>query len=268
MRHFATLRQRFLTNSLGLSVSFLLSCGLTIGLATDIRAQNPANAPAELKTLISQIEAAANQQNLEQVMGFFSPEFKTADGLTYPLLAKSLTALWKRYPTLQYKTDILSWEQKGDGWVAETLTTIKGKNNDPMMMVQLSATIKSRQVFKNQKLVHQDILSERTDVTTGKNPPQVDVKLPTTVRVGQKFDFDVIVQEPLGDNLLAGTAIEEKVESARYLNPGTIELQLLQSGGLFKQAQAPAQPSSQWLSGILVSDDGITLVTERVKVER
>ncbi len=44
------------------------------------------------------------------------------------------------------------------------------------------------------------------------------MRIPERVKVGEEFDFDVIVREPLGDDLLAGTAIDEKVDIERYIN--------------------------------------------------
>lgn len=268
MRSFKTLRTTFLSKSLSWSISLLLGFGLALSLETVTRAESPESAPAELKNAIAQMEAAANQRNLEQLMQFYSPEFTNSDGLTYETLNQALSQLWERYGTLQYTTELQSWEKSGDELVTETLTRMKGTSNEGGREMQLDATIKSRQYFQGQKLVRQEILTERTDITAGTNPPQVDVILPEKVSVGEEFDFDVIVKEPLGDGLLVGTAIEEKVEADRYLNPGALELEVLQAGGIFKRAKAPENPENHWLSAILIRGDGIILVTQRLRVEQ
>ncbi|MFM7479193.1 MAG: nuclear transport factor 2 family protein, partial [Microcystis aeruginosa] len=126
----------------------------------------------------------------------------------------------------------------------------------------------SRQQFQGNKLVYQEILSERVELSTGKNPPSIQVRIPERVKVGQEFDFDVIVRQPLGDDLLAGAAIDEKVDIERYINTKPLELELLQSGGLFKRVKAPETPENRWLSAILIQGDGIVVVTQRVKVEK
>jgi hypothetical protein len=105
-------------------------------------------------------------------------------------------------------------------------------------------------------------------MTSGANPPQVDINLPDTVKVGSKFDFDAIVKEPLNDEVLLGTAIEDKVSSERYLNPKTLELEALPAGGIFKTVTAPIQPENRWFSAILIRGDGITMVTQRLRVEK
>lgn len=268
MRSFKTLRTTFLSKSLSWSISLLMGFGFVLSLETVIRAESPESAPAELKNAIAQMEAAANQRNLEQLMQFYSPEFTNSDGLTYETLNQALTQLWERYGTLQYTTELQSWEQVEDELVAETLTQIQGTSNEGGREMKLNATIKSRQYFQGQKLVRQEILTERTDITAGTNPPQVDVMLPEKVSVGEEFDFDVIVKEPLGDGLLVGTAIEEKIEADRYLNPGALELEVLQAGGIFKRAKAPETPENHWISAILIRGDGIVLVTQRLRVEQ
>jgi ketosteroid isomerase-like protein len=268
MRHFPSVHLRFFQKPTGWLLSLFLGLGLTLGAGTVLRAESPETAPVELKALISQIDAAATRQDLPQVMAFYSSEFTDADGLNYTTLSQALSLLWNRYPSLQYTTELLSWKKEGDLLVAETLTKITGTSKKSIRTVQLNSAIKSRQYFQNQKLVRQEILTERTELMAGSNPPKIEVTLPETIRVGQEFDFDVIVLDPIGDSLLAGTAIEEKIESDRYLNPADLELKLLQAGGIFKRAKAPDTPSNRWLSAIIVRDDGITLVTQRLRIEK
>lgn len=248
-------------------LSLILGVGLSLGSNSILRAASPDSAPTALKTLINQIDTAANSHDLSALMALYSDQFVTADGLMADSFSKALTTLWKRYPNLKYTTELQSWEETDQGWTAETLTIIEGNSEESGREVQLKSTVKSRQTFQEGKLVSQEILTERTEINSGSNPPQVDMKLPDTVRVGEEFDFDVIVKEPLDDDLLAGTAISETAEGDRYLDPAAMELQLLQAGGLFKRIKASDQPENRWLSALLVRKDGITLITQRVRFE-
>jgi len=250
MRNLNTIPDKFFRQSLNFSLSLLLGLGLTFTLATGLRAEKPETAPANLKTLISKIETAANERNLKQLMEFYSPKFTNSDGLTYEKTKKALTHFWERYNNLH------------------TITKITGTGKVQGRVVGMNATIRSRQQFQGNKLVYQEILSERVELSTGKNPPSIQVRIPERVKVGEEFDFDVIVREPLGDDLLAGAAIDEKVDIERYINTKPLELELLQSGGLFKRVTAPATPENRWLSAILIQGDGIVVVTQRVKVEK
>ncbi|MGB3613047.1 MAG: hypothetical protein WBA10_04575, partial [Elainellaceae cyanobacterium] len=116
------------------------------------------------------------------------------------------------------------------------------------------------------QIVSQTILDESNIVTTGSNPPTLDINLPDRVNIGQQFYFDAIVMEPLEEHLLLGTAIEAAVSPMGYLAPPAIEFDLLSSGGLFKVGRAPTTPGQQWLSAIIIRDDGITGVTRRLQV--
>ena len=247
-------------------VSVIIGFGISLGTHLTLRAESPDTAPVELKALITQIDAAANRQDIERIQSLYSDQYVTADGLMLDEFTQSLKALWKDYPDLEYTTEILSWEKKGTGWVAETLTTVIGNNQERGRKIQLEAKIKSRQTFQGDKLIRQEILSEETRLTSGENPPEVTVNIPETVKVGEEFDFDVIVDDPLRDELLAGMAMLEKVDSDRYLDPSTMQLELLQSGGLFKRVPAAEEPQNRWLSAILVRSEGITMITHRVRI--
>jgi hypothetical protein len=268
MRNLNTIPDKFFRQSLNFSLSLLLGLGLTFTLATGLRAEKPETAPANLKTLISKIETAANERDIKQLMEFYSPKFTNSDGLTYEKTKKALTHFWERYNNLQYTTTLESWSRSGDKLTANTITKITGTGKVQGRVVGMNATIRSRQQFQGNKLVYQEILSERVELSTGKNPPSIQVRIQEMVKVGEEFDFDVIVREPLGDDLLAGTAIDEKVDIERYINTKPLELELLQSGGLFKRVKAPATPENRWLSAILIQGDGIVVVTQRVKVEK
>jgi ketosteroid isomerase-like protein len=85
------------------------------------------NAPQELKDIIAEIDAAANQKDATALMQFYSPEFTNSDGLTSLTMPQALSKTWSRYPQLTYQTQIVSWEKKGDELIAETVTNIRGQ---------------------------------------------------------------------------------------------------------------------------------------------
>ncbi|MDJ0658960.1 MAG: nuclear transport factor 2 family protein [Crocosphaera sp.] len=247
-------------------LSVIIGFGLSLGTHLTLRAESPDTAPIELKALITQIDAAANRQDIDRIQTFYSEQYVTADGLMLDEFTQSLKQLWKVYPNLNYKTELLSWEKNGTSWVAETLTTMTGSSQQRGRKIQLEAKIKSRQTFQGNQLIRQEIISEESKLTSGEKPPEVTVNVPEQVKVGETFDFDVIVTEPLSDELLAGMAMSEKVDSDRYLDPSTMELELLQSGGLFKRVSPIEEAQNRWLSAILIRSEGITVVTHRVRI--
>jgi hypothetical protein len=223
-------------------------------------------APAGLTQTLTQIDAAASKGNLPGVMAFYAPQFTNSDGLTYSTFQDALSKFWTRYPGMVYKTEVNSWKAEGSAFVVETTTTITGTQTTPDRPVNLTATLSSRQRFEGQKIVQQEILSERSQVTIGQTPPAVQVNLPQQVTVGRNYAFDVIVTEPLGDRLLLGAALEEPINANGYLNAAPIDLELLSSGGLFKIGRAPLIPENRWVSAVVIRNDGMTAVTQRMQV--
>ena len=248
-----------------LPVAFLLTLGLSAGWTT-AKAANPDSAPPELKTTLAQIDAAANSHNVPAVMQFYGTNFSNSDGLNRASMEKTLTQLWQRYPQLKYRTELKSWQNQGNGIVAETVTNITGTQPVDGRTWSFNATIRSKQRLENQKIVNQEILSEKTQLTSGEKPPSVEFKLPGQVRTGQEFNFDVVVKEPLKDNLLVGTALLEQISPDKYLNSPKVQLEPLNAGGIFKVGRAPNSPGKYWISAVLVRSDGITIVSQRLPV--
>ncbi len=245
----------------------LLNLGIISGLANKVQGESAATAPKELTEIISGIENAANDRDIDELLEYYSENFTNTDGLTTETLANALIEIWDSYPQLQYKTEIESWSQEGNELVAETKTTIEGIQDTEERQASLSSTIKSRQYFQDQKLVRQEILLEQTRLDSGDNPPQVQINAPTVVKAGEKYNFDLIVNEPLGERVLLGGVQEEKTAANLYLNPKALELEPLSAGGIYKVATAPLLPQSNWISAILVRGDGITMITHRINIE-
>jgi hypothetical protein len=227
----------------------------------------PAAAPAALTDILAQIDTAASQGDLKGVMRFYSNAFTNTDGLTRETLQQTLADLWKRYPDLTYSTTLDSWQQQGNGYSTVTTTTIQGRYPDQRRDLNFAATITARQQVENDQIVQQEILSERSELTSGENPPTLTVSLPEQIAPGQEFSFDAVVDEPLGDRLLLGAAMEEPIGVENYLNPAPVELELLTSGGLFKVGEVPDATTDRWISAVIVRYDGITAVTQRLQVE-
>ncbi len=224
------------------------------------------NAPPQLTNLLSQIDTAANQHKVDTVIQFYSPNFTHSDGLTRQSMAQALTQLWQRYPQLKYQTQLQSWKAQGNAIVAETITNITGAQPQSPNNLVFNATINSRQRYENGKIVRQEILSERSQLKVGDKPPTVEVKLPQQIKPGQQYNFDAVVQEPLGEDYLLGAVIEEPIKPENYLNPSRVDLELLSAGGLFKLGRAPAGADKLWVSAVLIRGDGMTLVTQRLNV--
>ena len=142
-----------------------------------------------------------------------------------------ITAFWQDYKDLAYKTELVAWEKNVQGYVVETKTTITGTQTLEQGPVKLQSTLHARQHWVGKQITKQDILAEHSQLTSGSKPPEVQVNLPKEVAVGETFEFDVIVDEPLGDNPLLGLALEEPITMQNYLKQPQLKLELLPAGG-------------------------------------
>ncbi|WP_017293687.1 hypothetical protein [Geminocystis herdmanii] len=241
----------------------ILSLSFSLTKFNPVSAQSN-NIPRELLDIVTKIDLGANNQDLTLIEANISPQFTNQDGLDYNSYISSLKKTWEKYDDLKYTTSIESWKREGDQLIATTITNIQGTYDISGKKLILNSQIKSEQYFINNQLIKQKILTEKTEVTSGENPPNVTINLPEKVRPGQEFDFDVILQEPIGSDLILGAALEDKINPELYLNPSTFELDSLSAGGIFKRVKMPVTSEDHWYSVILIRSDGLKMITQRV----
>jgi hypothetical protein len=242
-----------------------------VGVPMRAIAQSPNLSESDLKAWLAQVDTAASQRDVKATLKFYSPSFKTTDGLDVSAMEKALTQFWGRFKTIRYETQLVSWKRDGTQVIAETKTVITGVETAGDRQNKLTATLTSRQVISNQQLVSQEILSEQTQLLSGNTPPKIEIKLPEKVNPGQEFNFDAIVTEPLGNTLLLGGALEKSIGSKAYMTPdssGEVKLEVLGAGGIFKVGEAPKTAQDFWISSFFLREGGLTLTTQRVKMPK
>jgi hypothetical protein len=225
-------------------------------------------APAEVQQLLTDLEAAASDRDLDSVMAFYSESFTSDTGFDYAQLRQTLETLWQQYPDITYDIELLSWQANDPGnYTLETRTTVTGKQVQADRVLTLNADITSRQRLENGQIAYQETLTEASRLVSGENPPTLQVQLPETLSPGQAYSFDTIVLEPLGENTLMGAAVEEGVTATDFFEPRPVVFDILSSGGLYKVGTAPAEPDSRWVSNVVIREDGLVVETRRVQVE-
>lgn len=237
---------------------------MLLGPAPAVLAQG--TPPAPLTRFVSEFEGAANRRDVKAVLALYAPEFRHRDGYDRQNLGTYLEQLWTRFPNLTSRTEVLSWRPQGNGWNVETRTTLQGTETLQGRPFTLKSTLRSRQYLEQGRILRQETLAEESQLSAGRQPPAVTVQLPTTVRVGQPYAFDVILQEPLRGEQALGIAQVEPVKPALFSQPAPLNLEVLPSGGLFKVGKAPALPQDQWLSAVVVRGEGMILVSRRLVV--
>ena len=118
----------------------------------------------------------------------------------------------------------------------------------------------------NGQLVGQELLAQQSLLRSGERPLAVNVAIPDVVLTGSRYDVDLIVEEPLGQALVAGGLIDLTDEQLSAQKRPNLPLSPQAGGGLFKSVQAPQQPGSQTWAVMLVHPDGVVTATKRVRV--
>lgn len=229
-------------------------------------ANSAASAPTALKSMLTQIDTAANQRKLPELLRYYSPNFTTSDGLNRAGWQQSLGQFWQSYSNLNYATTLESWQGKSNNYTANTITKITGVQNINGRALNLRSTIKSSQKIVGGQIVEQQVLQERTQVSSGAKPPTIELTLPDKIQTNAEYSLDAIVTEPLGEDVLMGTTIEQPVNAQSYGQSASYKLELLSAGGLFKTARAPGKSGDYWFSTIFIRPAGMTTLTQRVRV--
>ncbi len=235
--------------------------------------------PAPLQEVLEDQLEAANQRDLDALMATYSPEFNHQDGLDWEETQEAIAHLWQEYSDLSYQAEITSWEFRGAEVLAVINTQVEGQQSSVRGDFAMTTTTEVLNRYRSERypeldqtdlgqlqLVSQEVLRETTTLQSGSAPPTVTLKLPEVVKTGSIYGLEAIVAEPLRDSVLLGAVIEEIVGVEQYQEPSGFPLEPLQAGGLFRQADAPADPGSSWISVMLVSEGGITLESRRLQV--
>jgi hypothetical protein len=112
----------------------------------------------------------------------------------------------------------------------------------------------------------QTLLQERSILRSGEEPLPVSLLIPDAVLTGQRYDVDVIFDDPLEGALTAGGIVALTPEQVAAMESPNMELGALGGGGLFKTVQAPLTPGSQTWAVLLVHPKGVVTATKRVRV--
>jgi hypothetical protein len=251
----------------------LLTIAVTGSLPFGIRqtlaqGNSPATAPAQVKTLLTQIDTAANSRQLPELLRHYSPNFSTGDGLNKAAWQQSLGQFWQSYSNLKYTTTLENWRAEGGGYTADTMTKITGTQQTNGRTYKLISTVQSRQKIVGGQIVQQQILQERSQVSSGTQPPTIDLTLPEKLQINAEYNLDAIVKEPLGEDVLMGATVEQPVSAQAYNQSTNYKLELLSAGGLFKIARAPGKSGDYWISAVFIRPSGMTTLTQRVHVGR
>ena len=208
--------------------------------------------------------------------GSFAQRLQTAlnrgseQGLKAVVAPELLPTLARRYQAFRNDFPGLNWAVQPADPLADGrstfLVTVNGATTAHGFSYQLQSEERLAIRTDAGRLVAQDVISQESLLRSGKRPLQVSMGIPDVVLTGSSYDIDLIVDEPLGQAIVAAGLIELTDQQLTTLSRPSLQLAPLGGGGLFKSVQAPQRPGSQTWALMLVHPDGVVTATKRVQI--
>ena len=117
--------------------------------------------------------------------------------------------------------------------------------------------------LENDKIINGDIKNLLTTIRNDQSKIDIIFRIPEKVLTGTKYDIDIILNDPLGDVIIAGGIMSHQDKS--YLKQ-EINIEPLVSGGIFKTTRASSKPATQIWSGIIAHPKGMIYFTKSVEI--
>jgi len=218
-----------------------------------------AAAAAPSLALLQTLEASLNSGNSGSLSGLLSE----GPGLDPSELVERYDALRKRFPDARWQVSPGKALRDGRSTVQ---IKVSGSRSEGPYLYRLEAEQLLALGEGGGRLNGQEVIRETSVLRSGSVELPISLQIPDAVLTGQRYDVDVVFDEPLNGALVAGgIAPITGPQISASQNP-ELELAALAGGGLFKIVQAPLEPGSQTWAVLLVHPDGIISTTKRVRV--
>jgi hypothetical protein len=230
-----------------------LCTGLGVGFDAPARAIPPS--PSQLQAL----EKALNARDDAPLAALL----RSGPGLDSAQLRQRRQLLRQSFPDL-------SWRVKAGPPLRDGQPTVAIATTGSRILDGSTYRLEAQQILTiesdGRQLLGEDLLSETSLLRSGEKTVPVVLQAPDAVLTGQRYDVDLIVDEPLDGALLAGgiTAVSPAQVAAMASPP--LELGALGGGGLFKTVRAPLHAGLQTWALLLVHPRAIITATKRVRV--
>ena len=199
------------------------------------------------------LENALNTRNLKLIKNIFEEDenFK---------ITEQFKEIIKDFPNSTWQIKRLSGENS-----KEKIFNIKVNGNKIVNgeIYFLESNFKYLFSIQNDKINNGNIKNLLTTIRNDQNKIDIIFRIPEKVLTGTKYDIDIILNEPLGDVIIAGGIISHQDDS--YLKQ-EINIEPLASGGIFKTTRASSKPARQIWSGIIAHPKGTISFTKSVEI--
>ena len=214
------------------------------------------------------LRAAPSLQALQDALNSSSADALSAvlepgDGLDPDFVARRRLLLRQQFPDATWSVQPGATLKDGR---STTQISVSGSRQEGPYRFRFEAQQQLVLGSSGTRFNSQAVLRESSLLRSGDSDLKVSLLIPDAVLTGQRYDLDVVFDEPLEGSVVAGTI--KPVSDGELLRLQTPDLQLeaLGGGGIFKNAQAPYQPGTQTWAVLLVHPKGIVAASKLVRV--
>jgi hypothetical protein len=220
-----------------------------------LRAQVAGKSSVE-NDLVVRLEQALNAPDQEGLDALLAPEQRQQLGPRLRRFAQRFTnARWR----------LNAGAPLADGSLPVAVA-VSGSTLSNGLQYFLQATQQLRLRLEGGLISGQELVQDQSVLTSAREPLPVTLVIPDAVLTGSRYDVDVVLDEPLGQALVAGGLAPLTARQVQEQQVPTIQLEPMGGGGLFKSVQAPFLPGVQTWAAMLVHPDGVITVTKQVRV--
>ena len=210
--------------------------------------------------------SAAELQALELALngtGALAAVLENGPGLDVTLVELRRRSLVRQFPDARWQ--ISPGTPLRDGRSTVQLQ-VRGSREDGPTRYRLEAHQQLLLSSSGGRINGQTVIREQSLLRSGEGDLAVSLLIPDAVLTGQRYDVDVLIDEPLEGAVAAGGLVALTGQQINALESPALQLGALGGGGLFKSVQAPYTPGSQTWAVLLVHPKGIVSATKRVLV--
>ena len=225
-------------------------------------------AAAGLPFMATPLRAAPSLQALQDALNSTAPDALNAvlepgEGLDPQQVERQRQLLRQQFPDATWS--VKAGAPLRDGRATTDLTVTGSRQQGPFafrFVAQQQLVLGAA----GNRFNRQEVIRESSLLRTGDDDLKVTLQIPDAVLTGQRYDLDVVFDDPLEGAVVAGSIRPVTAGELLRLQTPDLPLEALGGGGLFKTVQAPYQPGTQTWAVLLVHPKGIVAGSKQVRV--
>ncbi|MFM7651939.1 MAG: hypothetical protein ACKO5M_03280 [Vulcanococcus sp.] len=214
------------------------------------------------------LRAAPSLQALQAALNDPSPQALSAvlgagDGLDPAQIEQRRFLLRQGFPDARWTVQAGAPLKDGR---ATTEVVVTGSRQEGPIRFRLEARQQLVLSGSGARFNRQEVIRESSILRSGDTDLSVSLLIPDAVLTGQRYDLDVVFDDPLEGAVVAGAIKPVSAAELLRLQTPDMPLEALGGGGLFKSVQAPYQPGTQTWGVLLVHPKGVVAASKQVRV--